>query len=235
MWPARETRKGAYFFDVNYSRGHRWYRSHFPVKLVHQLRFRKRDSAPLLGDATPYYLYHPLAATRARQHAPQAKVIVLLRNPVDRAYGHWAERTRNGVETEPFPEALRLEAARLDGEEQRLLDDPLAVSFAHQHHSYVDQGRYARGLQRWFAAFPAEQVHVIRSEDLYDDPATVYREVLDFLGIGPHEPAEFAAWNLKPKDPIADSERQFLVEALRDDVAELETLLGRPMHWEDFE
>ncbi len=157
---------------------------------------------------------------------------MLLRNPIDRALGHWAERTRNGVETLSFHDALRAEAARLEGEELRMIDDPSHVSFAHQHWSYADQGRYARGLRRWFEAFPREQILVLRSEDLYADPASIYREVLDFLGLDPHEPADFAAWNMKPKDPMDDVDRAFLVDALRDDVAELEALLGRSMNWE---
>jgi len=234
LYPAMENRKGTYFFDVNYGRGHRWYRSHFPVGLVHRSLGRRDGTVPLIGDATPYYLHHPHAPARARRHAPDAKIIVLLRHPVDRALGHWAERTRNGVETLPFAEAIRAEADRLRGEEQKMIDDPSYVSFAHQHRSYADQSRYARGLSRWFEQFPRDQILVLRSEDLYADPAAVYGQTLDFLGLAPHEPKAFAAWNMKAKDPIEPADRAFLEEALRADVSELEHLLGRSMQWEGF-
>jgi hypothetical protein len=234
LYPAAEHRKGAYFFDVNYGRGHRWYRSHFPVRALHERRGGSKRRAPLIGDATPYYLHHPHAPARARRHAPEAKVIVLLRHPIDRAIGHWAERTRNGVEHLSFPDALRAEADRLAGEEQRMIDDPSYVSFAHQHWSYADQGRYVRGLRRWFDAYPGEQILVLRSEDLYTDPSAVYGQTLSFLGLRPHEPAAFAAWNRKAKEPIDDLDRAFLEEVLRDDVAELEAFLGRSMRWEGF-
>ena len=234
LYPAVERRKGAYFFDVNYDKGYPWYRSHFPVQAVHALRGRVRGTRQLIGDATPYYLHHPHAPARAKRHVPDAKIIVLLRHPVDRAIGHWAERTRNGVETLDFIEALHAENDRLLGEEQRLIDDPTAVSFAHQHWSYVDQGRYARGLRRWFDSFPAEQILVLRSEDLYADPATIYGQTLDFLGLDEHLPADFAAWNMKPKDPIEPEAQRFIVSALADDVADLEALLGRPMQWDGF-
>ncbi len=232
LYPEIERRKGTYFFDVNYGRGHRWYRSHFPVRFIHRARGRLRGTTPLIGDATPYYLHHPHAPARARRHAPNAKILVLLRDPVDRAFGHWAERTRNGVETLSFGDALRAEADRLVGEEQRMIEDPTYVSFAHQHWSYADQGRYTRGLRRWFEAFPTDQILVLRSEDLYADPAAIYGQTLDFLGLTPHQPSDFAAWNMKPKDPIDDADRSFLLDALRDDVAELESFLGRSMHWE---
>lgn len=232
LYPAAENRKGTYFFDVNYELGHRWYRSHFPVGFIHRSLGRNEGTVPLIGDATPYYLHHPHAAARARRHAPDAKVIALLRHPVDRALGHWAERTRNGVETLPFSDALRAEPDRLAGEEQRMIDDPTYVSFAHQHWSYVDQSRYARGLRRWFAEFPAEQMLVLRSEDLYADPSKIYGQTLEFLGLEPHEPAAFAAWNMKPKDQIDSADQAFLEAALRDDVAELETMLGTSMRWD---
>lgn len=235
LYPAVERRKGAYYFDVNHHRGRRWYRSHFPVRAVHQRSARRSGAVPLIGDATPYYLYHPHAPARAKLHAPDARIIVLLRNPIDRAVGHWAERTRNGVESLSLHDALRAEPDRLAGEEQRMIDDPSYVSFAHQHWSYADQGRYVRGLRRWFDAFPTEQILVLRSEDMYTDPTSIYDQTLNFLGLAPHAPAAFAAWNMKEKEPVDETERAFLEQSLRDDVAELESFLGRSMQWEGFD
>ncbi|MGF1595321.1 MAG: sulfotransferase [Acidimicrobiales bacterium] len=231
LFPARETRKGVYYFDVNYDRGEAWYRSHFPTRAAHGLRERRRGRPLLLGDATPYHLYHPHAAERARRLVPGAKVIALLRHPVDRAQGHWAERTRQGVESLDFAAAIAAEPARLAGEEERMIADPGHVSFAHQHWSYVDQGRYARSLQRWMAAYPAEQLLVLRSEDLYADPATVYRRVLDFLDLAPHIPAGRRGWNRSANGPLDPAMRDHLRALLDPDIAELEALLGRHLDW----
>ncbi len=145
LFPARETRKGTYYFDVNYGRGEAWYRSHFPTRRAMNHAARRAGRKQLVGEATPYYLHHPHAAIRARRLAPEAKVIVLLRDPAERAYSHWVERTRNNIETLAFAGAVEAEAVRLDGEEARMLSDPTYNSFAHQHFSYLDQGRYARG------------------------------------------------------------------------------------------
>ena len=137
LFPARETRKGTYYFDVNYGRGQDWYQSHFPTRISHRLAERRHGRSLLLGEATPYYLYHPHAPLRARQLVPGAKIIALLRHPVDRTHGHWAERSRQGVEPLTFEAALEAEPGRLAGEEERMLADPSYVSFVHQQ---VDVG-----------------------------------------------------------------------------------------------
>lgn len=231
LFPARETRKGTYYFDVNYDRGEAWYRSHYPTKLSHQARERRAGHRLLVGEATPYYLHHPHAAVRARRFAPDARVIALLRDPVERAYSHWIERTRNNVETLSFADAIAAETERLAGEEARILADPSYNSFAHQHFSYIDQGRYARGVTRWQAAFPASQLLFIRSEDMYADPAAVYQQTLGFLGLPPHQLAEFDAWNMKPKEAVEPDLMNHIRQVLAPDIAELEHVLGRDMGW----
>lgn len=231
LFPACETRKGTYYFDVNYDKGEAWYRSHFPTRFSHRRAAQRAGHRLIIGEATPYYLHHPHAAVRARRLVPHAKVIVLLRDPAERAYSHWVERTRNQVETLPFAEAVEAESARLAGEEERMIGDPRYHSFAHQHFSYLDQGRYARGLRRWMNAFPANQLLILRSEDLYADPAAVYGQVLEFLGLPEHRLAEFGAWNMKPKDIVAPELMRRIRVELAPDIADVEAILGRAMDW----
>ena len=85
-------RKEVHFFDLNYEKGVDWYRSHFPIARGQGLRRRMRGRRMLTGEASPYYIFHPLAASRAFDLLPAARVIVLLRNPVDRAYSHVSSR-----------------------------------------------------------------------------------------------------------------------------------------------
>src|SRR4051812_20031887 len=82
-------RKEVHYFSFNYERGVNWYRAHFPY--THHLR-----RGALTLDATPYYLVHPLVAQRAAQLLPHAKLVVLLRNPVDRALSHYQHEVRGG-------------------------------------------------------------------------------------------------------------------------------------------
>ena len=198
---------------------------------AHMLAERRAGGPLLIGEATPYYLHHPHAPIRARMLVGRAKVIALLRNPVDRAQGHWAERVRQRVETLSFEDALAAEPKRLDGEEQRMIDDPSYVSFAHQHFSYVDQGRYSRGLERWMQAFPADHLLILRSEDLYAEPTEVYQQVLDFLDLGPHRPDELSGWNRTNNDALGAALRARLTDELAPDIDAVEKLLGRSMDW----
>ncbi|MDQ4004850.1 MAG: sulfotransferase domain-containing protein, partial [Actinomycetota bacterium] len=91
LFPARQRIKGVHYFDTNHHRGLRWYRSHMPSWI-------RRTGGRLAGEASPYYLAHPLAAERAARTIPDAKLVVLLRNPADRAYSHYRERVRHDAE-----------------------------------------------------------------------------------------------------------------------------------------
>jgi hypothetical protein len=179
LFPSLLHIKSPHYFDLNYAKGQAWYRSHFPISLPGRPR-RWRS-----GESSPYYLFHPLAPGRAAREAPQARIIVLLRDPVERAVSHHWDRVQNGIEHLSLAEAIAAEPARLAGERERLEADPLATSDPYEHFSYVARGRYAEQLRRWLFAYPAEQLLVIRSEDLFTAPQVVFARVLAFLGLAP--------------------------------------------------
>lgn len=115
-------RKEVHFFDLNFRKGPRWYRQFFPT-LLYKRRNEKKYKQPLqVGEASPYYLYHPLVAKRVQQVLPDAKIFVLLRNPIDRAYSHYQHLLRRGLETCSFEKALRLEDMRLEGETVKIIN-----------------------------------------------------------------------------------------------------------------
>ena len=188
---ARAARKEVHYFDLHFEEGPAWYRSQFPSPgaLVEQAaaapRAGVRAERALTGEASPYYLYHPLAGPRMAHDLPAAKVIVLLRDPVARALSHYHHAVRLGFEDLSLEDALEQEAARLDGEQERLAAVPGSESFSHRQHSYTARGRYLEQLLR-FADFRARgQLLVLRSEDLFADPQHVYDETLEFLGLPP--------------------------------------------------
>ena len=232
LFPARETRKGTYFYDTNFHRGVAWYRSHFPTRFALSVQKKRAGKQILVGEATPYYLFHPHAPTRAYADAPNAKVIALLRHPADRAFGHWGERTRNNVEWLSFEDALHAEEERAAGEEAKIISDPTYNSFSHQHFSYVDQSRYDRGVKRWMDAWPEDQLLILRSEDLYENPGDTLDRVFEFLGLDPFRPAEFVVWNKKATSSVPADLEKYVMDQTAESVAELERILGISMNWE---
>jgi len=230
LFPGPENLKGMYYFDEQFGRGDRWYRSHFPPRARIDRALAHGD-ATVVGEATPYYLYHPLAPARAHATVPDARILVVLRDPVERAYSHYKERCANDTEPLAFGAAVAAEPARLAGEEERIVAEPGYVSFAHRHCSYVDQGRYAPMLERWFSAYGREQVLVEISEEMYADPQATLDRVTDHLGIRRHRLRDTAAHNAEPARDLDPATRAALTELLAPDVRATEALLGRPLPW----
>lgn len=166
--------KGTHYFDVNHARGRAWFLSRFP---------RQRLPWRVTGEASPYYMFHPLALRRIKETLPDVLLVVVLREPVSRAWSQFQRETDTGHETLSFAEALAAEDRRLEGEVERMLADPAYESFEHRHHSYRARGRYAEQLRAVYDLFPREQVLVLQSEALYDDPNAELEKVWDHLGL----------------------------------------------------
>ena len=164
--------KEVHYFSLNFASGEAWYRS----------QFASAEPEQRCGEITPYYLFHPQVPARVREALPQAKLIVLLRDPVERALSQYFHSRRHGFEP------LGLEAA-LESEPQRLLRAEACLKAAdgrhrsHQEHSYLSRSRYEQQIPHWLKIFPAHQLLVLRSEDLFEQPATVWEQLLQFLGL----------------------------------------------------
>jgi len=230
LYPSAEHLKGLYYFDVHHERGERWYRSHFATAAWRARRERELGHPTVAAEASPYYLFHPLAAERAHSQLPDARVVVLLRDPVERAYSHWKERCRH-TETLDFAQALLAEPLRTAGEEERLLADPTAVSFAHRHQTYVAQGSYSTPLRRWFDAFGRDRVEVVVAEELFASPQSVVDRLWGQLGLPPQQLVDVTAHNSAPSPDMDPAVRRQLRKYFLPDIARLEVLLGRTLPW----
>ncbi|MCU1368825.1 MAG: sulfotransferase [Ilumatobacteraceae bacterium] len=229
-FPRAEKIKGTYFFDEEWAQGERWYRSHFPTDHARAKAAERLGYDPIALEASPYYLFHPHAPARARQVAPDAVIVALLRDPVERAFSHYKER-RNHTEPLSFAEALAAEEERTGGEEARMLADPSVVSPAHRHQTYLAQSRYAPMLQRWFAAFPRDQVLVTAAEDFYADPQKFCDQVTERVGLPHHDLGNPEPFNSEPSADMDPEVRAQLRAELDEDITAVEELLGRAMPW----
>ncbi|CCH78157.1 Sulfotransferase [Nostocoides japonicum T1-X7] len=196
--------KGTHYFDVNHLRGEAWFRSQFPSP---------REPWRVTGEASPYYMFHPLAAGWIRESLPDAKVIAVLRDPAERAWSHYRREVDTGYETLSFVDALSAEPERLDGEEARIMADPRYDSTAHRHHSYAARGRYAEQIARLHGLFGSDRVLVLQSESLFIRPNVELARVWDFLGLQP-----VTLDGLRPMKPsTGSSDRPHeIIEGLRD-------------------
>lgn len=209
------------FFDRHWWRGESWYRGQFPL----------RSGGRLVGEASPSYLFHPLAPERVHALVPEARLVALVRNPVDRAYSHYQHEVSLGREPLSFEAALAAEEQRTRGEVERLVADPRAFSPAWWDHTYVARGLYAEQLERWLAVFPAEQLLTIRSEDLGDQPEATYSEILAFLRAPAHSLPEYPRLFEREYGPMSPETRTMLEQTFAEPNRRLEELLRRPLGW----
>jgi hypothetical protein len=228
--------KEPHFFDIYFHKRLGWYRAHFPTLAEKYAAQLVRGQKFLTGEASPYYLLHPLAAKRVAETLPHVKLIVLLRNPVDRAYSQYQHQRRQpGVEPLSFEEAIEREAERLAGEEEKMLQDERYASFNHRHYSYLARGTYIEQLPRWMKMFPREQFLILKSEDLFSNPAAIVAQTLEFLNIPISEEQRekvYKPFNEARYEPMAPETRTRLVEHFRPLNARLYEFLERDFGWD---
>lgn len=131
------------------------------------------------GEATPIYIYWPGSLERIAAYNPAVRLILMLRDPVERAWSHWRMEYSRGVEPLPFAQAIRAGRRRL------VEGQPWGV---HREFSYVERGFYGEQVERLYGLFPREQVLILRSDELRIDPNSVLARVNAFIGAPPPPP-----------------------------------------------
>lgn len=224
--------KGVHYFDTGYDRGPDWYRGHFPLRITTRRVAARTGIRPLVFESAPYYLCHPLAAERIARDLPGVRLIILLRDPAERAYSAHAHELARGFEAEAsFERALDLEDERLAGEAEKIIANPAYRSHSHQHHAYLDRGRYIDYLERLEKLFGRDRLHVVDSHDFFATPEPVYADVLDFLGLPQLGRPAFERHNARMRAPMPEPLRIRLMDHFEPYDARLADWLGRPPSW----
>lgn len=210
--PSRQ--KEVHYFDRHHDQGAQWYRSWFPLRPL---------AKPVVLEATPFLLYDHRAPERVHRLLPHCRLVVLLRDPVERAYSQFVhERRHNREPLESFEAALAAETDRLA---TRGLE-------AMRKWSYVDRGRYLEQLQRWTRLFDRDQLFVGLSEELYADPEAFVGGVCRWLGIRPPPPnTEYQPLNVGAGPAMEQHVRERLEDTFKDDNRRLADWLGRTLPW----
>jgi hypothetical protein len=167
------------------------------------------------------------------QAVPDVKLIILLRNPVDRAYSHYQLESRIGKENLSFADAIEREREKFSEEEARVMADPEYSSDIFSRFSYISRGLYLKQLQRWRAHFREEQFLIIKSEDFYKNTAVVLSSVFWFLGLHDVSIPDRKSYNSAEYQPMPEQIRSQLVGHFAPFNQQLYKFLGRDFKWDN--
>jgi hypothetical protein len=214
-------RQELHFFDddeifsrpVDYDLLHRQFR---PVAGSTLLRLTTARQA-IAGEVTPSYLYWKPAMERIWNYNRQVKLVILLRNPVDRAFAHWNMQRFKDREPLDFLDALK--------EEPRRIAQPLTIES--RRFAYVDRGFYCGQLERVFKFFPREQMHIVKFEDFRDRKQETLDGIFEFLGVKPLRRVRDKDRNIVPYErTMTSQERKYLSDVFSAEITKLEQMLG---------
>jgi hypothetical protein len=225
--------KNIAFFDKNFTRGLAWYLRYYPSARQRDRRAAQTGAAVLTGEAGTHYLLDPWAAERMHCTLPDIKLIVMLRDPVDRAISHYYHNlTVAGRETASDPlTAFQLERDRIGAHQERMRRDPHYCHMDFHHFSYLERGHYAEQLSPWFELFPRENIGIFRSEALFADTDGTFRAVCRFLGIPEKTLPAYPVANKGKGKRDAGKAIEFATEYFRTRNEDLWKLLGQRWDW----
>lgn len=222
-------RKEIHFFDGGldpnvdaYAKGVAWYRAHFPT--VRQLGGDRKAF-----EASPLYLFNPLAPARIADSLEEVKLIAVLRDPVERTISNYFYERRAGREPLPIMEALAQEEARV----RPALE---AQDYKHPefiHHSYKGRSLYDEQLKRYLKYFDRSSLLVMSSDLLFAKPSEALRRVFQFVGVD----SGVAISDLKPRNIGTNKGRvepqvyEYLQEFFRPHNERLYELVGEDCGW----
>lgn len=221
------------YFNWNYGRGLNWYKAHFPITEPDANRATVASSHFITGEASPYYMFYPYALERIAKTLPEVRIMMMLRNPVDRAFSSYQHQRRKGREKHSFEEAIDLEPMRLAPEIEKIERDESYFSYNHAHFSYLARGLYVDQVKRCLKHFPKERFLIIESERFFGNSAAIYEEVLEFLGLPAFKLPEYSNLNKYPYEKMKPETRKRLVEYFRPHNKRLYELLGRQFDWDN--
>ena len=202
------------------------YRSHFPIKAMIPAR-------SLVYEATPKYLCHETSARRISEVVPNARMVLTLRNPSDRAISHYFHTQRN----RPDPESLHAAMCEDVDRCRSLGRSDVAASKPIDYTSYVGRGIYRPQIERFLEYFDRTDLHVIEGERFFEDPRPVLANLFEFLGIRSDVPIrDLAAQNVSQRDQLVwPRTRAVLDEFFRPHNERLFELLGTRYDWNQAE
>lgn len=217
------------FFDKNYTLGINWYRSLFPTNL-HKNYVKKRHSKALTGEDTPFYFWSPIAAERISDLLPNIKLLVILRNPIDRAYSEYQDVVKANPNTLLFDELIKYEIEKLQNQEIKITNENYQMF--NEKHSYLLKGLYVKQLQIWTKLFSLKQMFVISLEDLTKNPTQTMNQVFKFLNLPEYSIKNPQKRKMKKYPDMNSNIRKTLIEFYKSHNEQLYNLIQKNFNWD---
>tara|TARA_Y100000996_G_C22488891_1_gene629354 strand:- start:73 stop:849 length:777 start_codon:yes stop_codon:yes gene_type:complete len=214
------------YFDDNYHLGENWYKSLFPTKSTKR-KIQNKHGKFLTFDDTPFYVYNPLVIKRILSDFPNSKIIVSLRNPIDRAFSNY-NLLVNPEYT--FEETIDLEINEIKNLNVELNDDSYLVDEFYE--KILTRGFYAKQLKLWYDSFPKNQILVISSEELASNTNNVLNDIFNFLEISNFQINDLTKQNVRKFPPMNKETRLRLIEFFKPYNQELYNLVNRNFNWD---
>jgi hypothetical protein len=224
-------RKEIHFFDNNFHKGFMWYKSYFPSlpsKLFNKYILSQNI---ITGEASPYYLLHPLVPGRVKSKIPNVKLIILLRNPVNRAYSHYNHEVRRGLEKLTFLKAIDREREIIEREKNKLIENEYYYSHIFRNYSYLTRGIYVNQIKNWMECFPRNQFLILKSEELFKNPQESLDVAFRFLDLPQYRKIEFKRANQGKYSKLNPKIRDDLIEYFKPYNQQLYKYLERNFNW----
>ena len=202
------------FFDKNFSYGYEWYLAQFPTIT---------DRPDLLtGEASPSYLFLPHVAQRMRDFAPHIKLIVMLRNPVERSISDYYQNQKTGRNHKTLEEVIREEIQRFGQKTETQLS---------YRGSPLLQSLYYYKLKRWMKIFPRNQFLILKSEDFFANLPHSMQQVFEFLDLPNIQNNHYQKYNVGAYPQVKDDIREQLTKFFTPHNQRLEEYLQMDFNW----
>ena len=225
--------RNIHFFEYAYSNKISWYKSHFPTKLYKSLVESIHKRKCLMSEHTSTYLHHPLIPQRVKDGIPDVKLIVSLRNPIDRAYSNYHMFVRIGTEKRTFEDAVFSELKRIEIIKENDNFQIKNPNFSNCVESnYLRHGTYVDKLENWLKSFRREQFCIVENKDLSKNPQQVLDKIFEFLNVPHFKLRQEERWNVGEYKKMKESTRKTLQDFFKPYNERLYKLLSQNFSWD---
>ena len=217
------------FFNDNFHLGVNWYKSFFPTIFTRN-KIKSEFGNFLAFDVTTTYMEEESTANNVYQIKPNMKIIVILRNPVDRAYSQYHLNLREKAEKRSFEDAMEENMNELNKESYERYE--IKPKFSVEENNYLKKGLYAQQLRHWLNIFPMESMLILSTEEFESNQQVIYNKIFEFLNISQFEVKNTEKMEKGSYPQMKSETRSLLLDYFRSHNNELFKLINKKFDWE---